>query len=37
MSKYWEGSRKEEIFNDFDAAMAKVKKQNVPDWDKIKP
>lgn len=37
MSKYWEGYRKEEIFNDFDAVMTKVKKQNVPDWDKIKP
>lgn len=37
MSKYWEGYHKEEIFKDFDAVMTKVKKQNVPDWDKIKP
>ncbi|MBI5308570.1 MAG: toxin-antitoxin system HicB family antitoxin [Planctomycetes bacterium] len=36
MSKYWEGYRKEDIVNDFDAVMIKVKKQNVPDWDKIK-
>ncbi len=37
MSKHWEGYLKEEIFNDFDTVMTKVKKQNVPDWDEIKP
>ena len=36
MSEYWEGYRKEDIIYDFDAVMIKVKKQNVPDWDKIK-
>lgn len=37
MLKYWQGYSKEEIFNDFDSVMTKVKKRKVPGWDKIKP
>ena len=35
ISKYWKGYSKEEIFAGFDEVMAKIKKQPVPDWDKI--
>jgi hypothetical protein len=36
ISEYWYGFNKDEIFNDFDSVMKKVKKRKVPSWDKIK-
>ena len=35
LSKYWNTKNKKEILNNFDEVMVKVKKRNVPDWDKI--
>ena len=35
LSKYWNTKNKKEIINDFDEVMVKVKKRNVPEWDKI--
>ena len=35
LSKYWNKKSKKEILNDFDSVMSKVKKENVPEWDKI--
>jgi len=33
--QYWKNHSKEEILNDFDKVMLKVKKRTVPNWDKI--
>jgi len=35
LSKYWNKKSKKEILSDFDSVMTKVKKGNVPEWDKI--
>ena len=35
LSKMWNKKSKKEILNDFDEVIAKVKKSNVPEWDKI--
>ncbi len=35
LSKFWNKKSKKEILNDFDEVIAKVKKSNVPEWDKI--
>jgi hypothetical protein len=35
MSKYWKGYQKAEIIEGFDDVMSKVKKTNVPNWDKL--
>jgi hypothetical protein len=35
LSNFWNKKNKKEILNDFDEIMVKVKKSNVPEWDKI--
>jgi hypothetical protein len=35
ISEYWQGYEKDEILDDFDAVMGKVKKRRVPKWDHV--
>lgn len=34
-SKYWKKKTKNELFDDFDSVMAKIKDRTVPEWDKL--
>lgn len=36
LSKYWNKKSKKEIFHNFDKVLKKVKKNKVPNWDRIK-
>ena len=35
ISEYWKGYNKQDIIDNFDSVMSKVKKGAVPAWDKI--
>lgn len=35
ISEYWKGYNKQNIIDNFDSVMSKVKKRAVPAWDKI--
>ena len=35
ISEYWKGYNKQNIIDNFDSVMNKVKKRTVPAWDKI--
>ncbi len=36
LSKYWNKKSKREILHNFDKVLKKVKKNKVPNWDRIK-